>query len=43
MQTPLVLSSSPTCLVRYRLFYRREIYYTDEVSAQVGGAALLSR
>ena len=26
-----MLSSSHTCLVRYRLFYRREIYYTDAI------------
>jgi len=42
MQTRIgVELSSPTCLIRYRLFYRREILLLSgcDVSAQVGGAA----
>jgi len=42
MQTRIgVELSSPTCLVRYRLFYRREILlYGCGVSAREGGGAL---
>jgi len=36
--------SSPTCLVRYRLFYRREILYIRmRCICTGGGAALVSR
>ena len=42
MQTRIdVELSLSTCLIRYRLFYRREILLLSgcDVSAQVGGAA----